>query len=1376
MPEPLTPGDIIYESNIYVHEPAYLEDYQRVQGITVLPVAAYLEMVLAAACDALGPGSYTLADVDFRQLLFLPEGAGRTVRTILSPEHSGETSFQVLSLPVEAQADEQAQWTIYASGKILRRRTDQPRSTSPIIVEAKSGLPNHGPLFSLFYFGSSEAAFTEDRYQLLIDGAKFADRHGYHAIWTPERHFHPFGGSYPTPAVLSAALATITERVHLRAGSVVLPLHHPVRVAEEWSVIDNLSQGRVGVSCATGWSADDFILSPENYDNRKAVMFSKLHMLRRFWRGEPLFLPGGSGKTTAVKLFPLPKQPELPVWITVVKNPEMYVKAGEIGANVLTNLLSQTPEELAQNIKLYRDSLVQHGYPPEAGQVTLLVHTFIGDDLQRVRQKVRAPFCNYLKSTVGVIQNLVKTLDLKLDLESLTEKDMDDLLAFAFERYFQTSSLIGTPSTALETITRFKDMGVNEIACFIDFGVDHDSVIESLNCLNSVRESIAGQVKHVSSSLRRDVSLAEIQERCQETLSGAELYRMLRESDIEYGPRFQCVQNIWKGESEAIGRLRMPQTLEGEAEAYQIHPALLDAGLQVLTALLPVNEDGEIPVRSYLPLGLTRMRVYAKPGSKTWVHAHLHPTPPPEVETLHGTVRLLDEDGRITAEIQGLRLHHLARPTLSPPPLDDLFYELQWRPLERLTQEQTERFPARQRGSWLLFSDSGGVGQRLSELLRARGEEVVQVSPGEREKALTQNHSRVDPSRPEEFKRLVARTFTSERPPLRGVVHLWSLNAEAPQETTHATLETQLAHGCETVMHLIQGLAEIRRDSPPQLWLVTRGSQHVGDQPTPISIAQSTLWGLGRVINLEHPELHCVTIDLELGGGPREAEAIFEELWFMDTEDQVAMRSQARFVPRLARRSPDTLPVKQPRPSSPATIPCALRSPALKGPSVSANPGDGGRGMANTSNVSPSEIIVIQDRGGQGPSSPGLPSQTFRPDSSYLITGGFGVLGIIIARHMVRQGARHLALMGRNGPTNEARAVLQELRLSGAEICEMKADVSQPEDVARALAQVADSMPSLRGIIHAAMWIEDGVLLQMDHERFEAAIKPKVYGAWNLHTQSLNIPLDFFVLFSSAASLLGSAGQGNYVAANAFLDALSHYRRFLGLPSLTIDWGQWAEVHLQTRRGLQERMALIGMRPLAPDQGLGALEWLLQRECAQMMVMSVNWSQVLNSLPIDSQPALLSLIVSKQANGPVSPTPSNAFGADRPEFYALLPAERRRWLESHILLLIANVLRLEPSRIVSQETLSNLGLDSLMAIEVKNSIESSLGVSLPLVRFLEGPTVAQLAVQVLEELAPSAISPDGEKITEVLEQVAQLSEEEARAMLADEKLLTQRER
>ena len=912
MPDAVTPDDFIYECSIGVHEPAYLEDYQRVQGITVMPVAAFLEMALAAACDALGPGSYTLADVEFRQLLFLPKDTARTIRTILSPERSGERSFQILSLPVEALAEEQAEWAIYANGKIYCRQTDQPLSTNPSTVEAKGSLPNLGPQFSLFYFGSSEAAFTEDRYQLLIDGAKFADQHGFAAIWTPERHFYPFGGSYPTPAVLSAALATITTRVHLRAGSVVLPLHHPVRIAEEWSVVDNLSQGRVGISCATGWSTDDFVLSPEDYEDRKEVMFSKLQMLRRFWRGEPLFLPNGSGKTATVKLFPMPKQPELPIWITVVKNPEMYVRAGEIGANVLTNLLSQTPEELAHNIKLYRGSLAQHGYSPDAGQVTLLLHTFIGDDLQRVRQKVRTPFCNYLKSTVGVIQNLVKSLDLNLDLERLTEKDMDDLLEFAFERYFQTSALIGTHSTAVETITRFKDMGVNEISCFIDFGVDHASVMESLHHLNSVRESVTGKVSNVSSTLRRDASLAELRERCQEKLSGSEHYRRLRESGIEYGSRFQGVQTIWRGQGEAIGQLQLPKMLEDEAEAYQVHPALLDASLQVLTALLPSAPDGTIPVRNYLPRGLTRMRVYAKPGSKIWVHARLQPTPAHEAETLNGTVRLLDEDGRVIAEIEGLRLHHLETLVPTPSPLNDLLYELQWHPQARLKQEQlTERFSACQRGSWLLFTDSGGVGQRLSELLCARGEEVVLVTSDERDKALNQNHARINPSRPAEFKQLLERTFLSKRPPLRGVVHLWSLDGEAPQETTRATLETEIAHGCETVIHLIQKLAEVSQSSPAQLWLVTRGSQHVGDPPTPISIAQSTLWGLGRVINIEHPELRCITVDLELGGGPEEAEALFEELWFTDKEDQVAVRSQNRFVPRLARRSPDTLPARE---------------------------------------------------------------------------------------------------------------------------------------------------------------------------------------------------------------------------------------------------------------------------------------------------------------------------------------------------------------------------------------------------------------------------------------------------------------------------------
>jgi natural product biosynthesis luciferase-like monooxygenase protein len=349
--------------------------------------------------------------------------------------------------------------------------------------------------FSLFYFASDGLQDKDERYRLLFEGAKFADLHGFEAVWTPERHFHAFGGLFPNPSVMSAALAAVTEQVKIRAGSVVLPLHHPVRIAEEWSLVDNISRGRVGIAFASGWHADDFVFSPGSYADRKEITFKGVELVRGLWRGESARVPGGAGNEIEVNIFPTPVQAELPVWITAAGNPETFVKAGELGANVLTHLLGQTIEEVAERIRLYRKTLADHGHDPQSGRVTLMMHTYLDSDLDLVREKVRIPFTNYLRSSIGLISNLIESLNLPLDLKSMSEKDLDDLLAFAFARYFETSALFGTPETCGPMIERLKAIGVDEVACLIDFGVDADSVLSSLRYLDELKERAGGRVE-----------------------------------------------------------------------------------------------------------------------------------------------------------------------------------------------------------------------------------------------------------------------------------------------------------------------------------------------------------------------------------------------------------------------------------------------------------------------------------------------------------------------------------------------------------------------------------------------------------------------------------------------------------------------------------------------------------------------------------------------------------------------------------------------------------------------------------------------------------------------------------------------------------------
>ncbi|TDV48687.1 MupA/Atu3671 family FMN-dependent luciferase-like monooxygenase [Actinophytocola oryzae] len=334
---------------------------------------------------------------------------------------------------------------------------------------------------SLFYFADDASASPTGCYDLLLDGARFADDAGFRAVWTPERHFHRFGGLYPSPAVTGAAVAAVTRRVEVRAGSVVLPLHDPIRVAEEWSMIDNLSGGRVALAFASGWHAVDFALCadpPQAYRNRRALLAEHVDTVRRLWRGESVERVDGAGERTAIRVLPAPVQPELPFWITSSGSTETFRTAGELGGNVLTHLLGQNLDSLRRNIQVYREARVAHD--GAAGHVTLMLHTFLGDSDDEVRARIREPFSRYLASSVDLIARSGPTLG---DVDTLSESDRDALVRRSFDRYSRDSGLFGSPDSARRTAQLLADSGIDEIACLIDFGVDRPSVLKGLEHL-----------------------------------------------------------------------------------------------------------------------------------------------------------------------------------------------------------------------------------------------------------------------------------------------------------------------------------------------------------------------------------------------------------------------------------------------------------------------------------------------------------------------------------------------------------------------------------------------------------------------------------------------------------------------------------------------------------------------------------------------------------------------------------------------------------------------------------------------------------------------------------------------------------------------------
>ena len=623
--------------------------------------------------------------------------------------------------------------------------------------------------------------------------------------------------------------------------------------------------------------------------------------------------------------------------------------------------------------------------------------------------------------------------------------------------------------------------------------------------------------------------------------------------------------------------------------------------------------------------------------------------------------------------------------TVSPgsKSIDDWFYHITWqlKPLPNQGRDLGSSVAAAQDpGSWLILTDKKGVGANLVDQLKHRGEVGVFVAPGPCYASLGDHQYQVNPESPEDFQTLLQEITQSQFPSLKGVVHLWSLDTPFSGTETARSLITATAMGCRSALNLLQAL--VQTELSTQLWLVTQAAQPCALETHSIALSQVPLWGLGRTASHEHPELWGGLIDLDYSEPQTLATTLLTQFDTPDGEDQIALRDGKRYVARLS-------PHPQP----------------------------------------PTEQSALQ----------------LREEGTYLITGGLGGLGLKVAQWMVKHGAKHLVLVSRNATLDaEKQALLTPLRDLGAKVIVKSADVTQSEAVASLIQDLETTLPPLRGVIHAAGILDDGVLMQMDWDRFSPVLAPKVEGAWNLHHYTQTAPLDFFVLFSSAAALLGPPGQANYAAANLFLDALAHYRHQQGQPALSINWSVWSEVGLGVGQETDRRLALQGVTAIEPPQGLRVFEQLLQQPDAQVGVLPFNWSTLVAQLPAVEASHFLDNVAGEalqdrrqQENAPQS-------SPLLPQLLAAQPAAREQQLQQYLQQQVAQALG-RTAEISLTQNIMDLGLDSLMVLDILNACKRDLQLVLYPREFYERPVISTLAAYLSGEIErvhnPSSTAP-----------------------------------
>ena len=750
-------------------------------------------------------------------------------------------------------------------------------------------------------------------------------------------------------------------------------------------------------------------------------------------------------------------------------------------------------------------------------------------------------------------------------------------------------------------------------------------------------------------------------------------YDQLARSGIAMGERFRAIDRLWTGDHEALAHLRLPESVADRAGGHVIHPVLLQSALALLTATAPPRHWSSPP----LPARFARLTVHRHTGAAVWAHASCSSN---EHGELVGEVRLLEDSGQLVAQASEVHILPVARASLRRAlrdSLDDLVYEIKWRPSETPHEGALLPHPDGP-GTWIVLTDDERAGRALTARLESLGEHCLLVRSSH-DYAVAGQQRTLDPAQPEHTARLLAQTRSGDIPDLRAVVHLWSA---APASTAQIELDTigsATDMTCGALLHLVHELAAGQENTAPaRVWVITRGAQPAPTDGAPVSPLHAPLWGLARVVALEHPELWGGLIDLDPSVAD-DPDVLLRELWRPDGEDQIAYRRRKRMVARLAR-------------SAPVTHAGELHLDA---------------------------------------------------DASYLVTGGRGALGLKIARWLADQGARSIILSGRTAlpdrntwhtlPADAAStpAAIREIESLGAVVHTPQADVADPHDMA-ALLRPSATWPPLRGIVHAAGVFQLCAVRDMQLDNLRAVLRPKVQGTWILHELSRDRDLDFFILFSSAASVWGSALAAHYTAANHFEDAIAHYRRRLGLPAIAVNWGWWSGSDMVTTEA-QSYFASIGLNVLDDELAFAALEQLLLSGHIQRTVAPVEWSRFKPTYEAKRRRPLLELLEVAQANR-VHATSNETL--ELIERLRATPAPARRALVVSFLEPdVAEVMGADATRHIDPRLgFFEAGMDSVMSVELITRLETRLGIPMRTTAAFEHPTVDDLARHILEDV------------------------------------------
>ncbi len=804
------------------------------------------------------------------------------------------------------------------------------------------------------------------------------------------------------------------------------------------------------------------------------------------------------------------------------------------------------------------------------------------------------------------------------------------------------------------------------------------------------------------------------------TVDGDEFYARVRAVGFSYGAAFQTITDITSGDGWATAQMAIPEQITDELDWYRFHPALIDGAFQTLLGTPIFGREAE--ESPYLPTRIRQSAIYRSPEKNMTAHARVVSATKDEIES---DITINSEDGEPLAVFNGFTVQALnAASRMSPERVDKGLYEIQWVAHDDIVDRQHEDATSPNSLSWLILVDAAGVGTTLAEQLRRRGQRVRTVAHRPVD-ALTKIDGgyALNPRQPQQLHQLLE-THLDEEGTLAGIINCWPLDIcdHDDQRADVDGAETNEQLGVFTILHLVKAFAD-HDTVPPRLFLITANAQ-----PAPgtdvLAAEQAAVWGLGRVIgHQEFVDQWGGLIDIDDADDHVEtAKQICEHILADDPEDQIAIRGRTTFVPRLRLSE------------------CLTKAFPTK----------------------------------------------LTPDATYVVTGGAGALGRVVASYLAERGARHIALWSRSempprdrwsliapGDAHHATiAAIRKIEQLGAQVTTASVDITDVEQVAMWLKNhTREGGRPVRGILHAAGSVDDQLLVNMSEADFATVLAPKITGTRVLHKVFHDHDLEFFVMFGSAGSVIASPGQGNYAAANAFLDAFAHYRQAQGLPALTIGWGPWS-VGMVEELKLERVYAQRGLELITPAAGTRILDRLINQKTPNVIAISADWGRARRVGLGGRLPPMFCELGTAETLDNAADSQSSIL-----DFISGCPeADRLDVVADRVRDIAAAVFDLGAGDIGLDDALDDLGLDSLMAMDFRLRVNGMFAIDLPVLELLRGVSVSSLAVRILADLRldgadppavsdtqldPSAADDDVDRLVE------QLSEADLRELLAE---------